>query len=481
MKRCAIYTRVSTSMQAEKDYNSCEAQKDKILFYIKSQEDLELHKEYSDPAFSGSNIERPGLKELLKDVAAKKIQIVLTYKLDRLTRSSKDFYSLIDFFEKHGVAFVSISEHFDTSSASGRLLRNIMLTFGQFEREMTSERTRDKMLARADKGLWNGGYMPFGYKKEGNKLLVDKKKAQIVREIFEKFVLTGSLKQTLDFALKNEVRNSKTGKLFTINGVFHILRNPAYVGRMVWAKKVYQGIHEPIISKELFEHAQSLTKQKKIKRPLHREYILKGLLRCEECGSAMTPSFTNKKIKRYYYYKCISVVKHGCSACPLKAPNAEHLESFLIENLTRLAHDKQYIETLAFKIVHESPHPAGFELLKESSTKLATRVSEVLINFKNSIQTASAVERILIVRKTIQEIKLSKEYLQVTVSLKDTSLEFQEDFSVGGVARVARRAREGAVNPDAPACSTSSLLKNGDPTGIRTPVLTVKGWCPRPG
>src|SRR3989338_3568646 len=144
-KSCAMYTRVSTAMQAEVEYNSCEAQRDKILSYVRSQEDLEVYKEFSDPGFSGSTLERPALKELLNDIAAGKIQAVLTYKIDRLTRSSKDFYGLIEFFEKHSVSFVSVTERFDTSSASGRLLRNIMLTFAQFEREMSSERTRDKL------------------------------------------------------------------------------------------------------------------------------------------------------------------------------------------------------------------------------------------------------------------------------------------------------------------------------------------------
>ena len=139
MKQCAIYTRVSTAIQAEVEYNSCEAQRDKILSYVKSQEDLTIYKEYSDPGFSGSNLERPGLNELLRDIAAGNVQSVLTYKIDRLTRSSKDFYALIEFFEKHSVSYVSVTEHFDTSSPSGRLLRNIMLTFAQFEREMTSE------------------------------------------------------------------------------------------------------------------------------------------------------------------------------------------------------------------------------------------------------------------------------------------------------------------------------------------------------
>ena len=475
MKKCAIYTRVSTSMQAEKEYNSCEAQRDKILSYIKSQEDLEVYKEYSDPAFSGSNLERPSLNELLRDIAAKKVQVVLTYKIDRLTRSSKDFYSLIEFFDKHNVSFVSVSERFDTSSASGRLLRNIMLTFAQFEREMTAERTRDKMLARAEKGLWNGGYMPFGYKKEDGKLLVDRGRSKVVREIFERFVLTGSLKQTLNFAIEEEAKNPKTGKLLTMNGVFHILRNPAYIGQMVWAKKIYQGIHEPIISKEIFEHAQSLTKEKVRKKLLYKEFFVRGLIKCGYCGSTMTPSFSNKKSRRYYYYKCYSVVRNGRTACSIKQVNAEKLENFLIENLSRIAQDRQYVESLAFKIIHESPHPAGFELPRDPSKNLSTRISQVLMDFKNKIEKATQVEKCLIFQRTIQGIKFSKDHLELILFIKDTTDSEVDDFFNGQSGKMAARIRAGAPNPCAPARRPSSILKYGDPNGIRTRVITVKG------
>ena len=186
MKRCAVYTRVSTEAQAEQEYNSCEAQKDRILSYIKSQEDLEIYKEYSDPGFTGANLERPAMNELLNDIAEGKIQAVLTYKIDRLTRSTRDFYSLIEFFEKHGVSYVSVTEHFDTSSPSGRLLRNIMLTFAQFEREMIADRVKNSLYQRAVKGIWNGGARPFGYlRDESKKLIVDKKEAAVVKLIFE--------------------------------------------------------------------------------------------------------------------------------------------------------------------------------------------------------------------------------------------------------------------------------------------------------
>ena len=150
--RCAIYTRVSTTGQADKEYNSCEAQRDRILSYVNSQEGLSIFHEYSDPGYSASTIDRPAFTEMLRDIAQKKIDAVLTYKIDRLTRSSKDFYNLIEYFDKYGVSYISVSEHFDTSSAAGRLLRNIMLTFAQFEREMTSERVKDKCEQRAKKG-----------------------------------------------------------------------------------------------------------------------------------------------------------------------------------------------------------------------------------------------------------------------------------------------------------------------------------------
>jgi len=463
MKKCAIYARVSTSMQAEVEYNSCEAQRDKILSYIKSQEDLELFKEYSDPGFTGSDLERPALTELLQDISEKNVDVVLTYKIDRLTRSSKDFYTLIEFFEKYGVAYISVSERFDTSSASGRLLRNIMLTFAQFEREMTAERTRDKLLQRAEKGMWNGGYCPLGYERENGKLVVNKGMAKIVREVFEIFVISGSLKKATEFVKEKQVKSSITGALITINGVAHILRNPAYIGKMRWAKKIYEGVHEPIISKELFEEAQNQTKEKIIKKRLYKEFLLTGLVKCSVCGSSMTNTYTNKKEKRYYYYKCYKVMREGRKVCSTKEVNAEKLERFLIENLGRIAQDSHYIESLTFKILHNSGGRSGLEPMEVSSKKLATRVSQVLMDFKNKIEKATQVEKCLLFERTISRINFSKESLEVIVSLKDTTspLLNGQNGLMGG--KVAVKKREGAVNPDAPACSTSSILLIGSP------------------
>lgn len=164
-KQCAIYTRVSTDKQAEKDFFSCESQEEKIKSFVKSQNGWQIFKVYSDAGYSGANINSPALKELLEDIRQKKIDIVFAYKIDRLTRSPKDFYQLIEFFEQNNVSFISVTERFDTSTLAGRLLRNIMLTFAQFERELTSERTKDKMLERAKRGLYNGGFAPLWLQK----------------------------------------------------------------------------------------------------------------------------------------------------------------------------------------------------------------------------------------------------------------------------------------------------------------------------
>ncbi|MGQ9472064.1 MAG: recombinase family protein [Candidatus Aminicenantales bacterium] len=194
--KCAIYTRVSTDNQAEKEFNSCEAQAEKIKSFIRSQENLEVYKIYSDFGYSGASLERPALQELFKDITEDKISCILTYKINRLTRSPKDFYNLIEFFYKYGVSFISVIENFDTSSPIGRLLRNIMLTLAQFERELTAERTKDKMQQRREKGLWNGGLVPYGYKNVDKKLEIEEKEAEGVRKIFQIFLETQSLAET---------------------------------------------------------------------------------------------------------------------------------------------------------------------------------------------------------------------------------------------------------------------------------------------
>jgi len=237
-KNCAIYTRVSTDIQAEKEFSSCEAQEQKIRSFIASQNNWQVFKIYNDAGFSGATLQRPKIQELLLDLKKEKIDVVLVYKIDRLTRSPKDFYQLIEFFEQAKIDFISITERFDTSTPAGRLLRNIMLTFSQFERELTSERTRDKMLERAKKGLCNGGFTPYGYSRQNKKLIINTKEAEEIKSIFETYLETGSLAETYKM-LKERGTRSKYGKNFSKTILAYLLRNPVYIGTIVKFIKEY--------------------------------------------------------------------------------------------------------------------------------------------------------------------------------------------------------------------------------------------------
>jgi DNA invertase Pin-like site-specific DNA recombinase len=235
-KNCVIYSRVSTDMQAEKEFSSCEAPEEKIKSFIASQNNWQVFKVYSEPGYSGVNTNRPALPELLQDLKKEKIDIVLVYKIDRLTRSPKDFYQLIEFFEQSKIDFISITERFDTSTAASRLLRNIMLTFAQFERELTSERTKDKMLEKAKKEMWNGGTPPFGYKRENTKLILCPEEAKEIKSIFEKYLETKSLAKVYQFLKENNIKN-RSGKNFSITNIAHILRNLVYAGKIKYSSQ----------------------------------------------------------------------------------------------------------------------------------------------------------------------------------------------------------------------------------------------------
>ncbi len=350
-KNCAIYTRVSTDMQTEKEFSSCEAQEEKIKSFIASQNNWQVFKVYSDAGYSGANINRPALQELFQDLKKEKIDIILSYKIDRLTRSPKDFYQLIEFFEQSKIDFISITERFDTSTPSGRLLRNIILTFAQFERELTSERTRDKLLERAKKGMWNGGRVPFGYIRKNKKLVTNKKEAEIIKSIFETYLETGFIGKVYDFLKEKDIKD-RQGKIFSASFLARILRNITYTGKIKYANKIYQGIHQPIISEEIFNIAQKIHKKRIRKFRVYKNFLFGGLVNCKNCGYKMSPCFTNKwkqrKLKRYYYYRCTCVNKKGWQACSVKNVSANRLEKYILENLERISLDKNYIENFVF-------------------------------------------------------------------------------------------------------------------------------------
>ncbi len=442
-KQCAIYTRVSTDLQAEKEFSSCESQEEKIRSFVKSQNNWQIAKVYTDAGYTGANTNRPALQELLEDIKQNKIDIILAYKIDRLTRSPRDFYQLIELFEQYNVDFISITERFDTSTPAGRLLRNIMLTFAQFERELTSERTKDKLLERARKGFYNGGHAPYGYQRENKRLVINQKEAEIIRLIFETYLETGFIGEAYDFLKEKNIEN-RQGKIFSKEHLALILRNITYTGKIRYAGQIYQGIHQPIISAELFELAQKTHKKRIRKFRVYRNFLFGGLVNCKECGYKMSACFTNKhnegKLKRYYYYRCNSTKKKGWQACSTKQVSAERLENYILENLERISLDKNYVENLVFKLNHNlkglnhslknsgSPVGDGIEpsqvCSKFSKYSVETIVS-ILKSFLSALATKKGIERNLLIRRGVKEIIYSKENIKITLFYSENLKDFQ--------------------------------------------------------
>jgi len=411
---CAIYTRVSTDNQAEVEFNSCQAQEAKIRSFIKSQENMEVFKVYADAGFSGANINRPALNEMLQDIKQGKINLVISYKIDRLTRSPKDFYQLIELFEECGVDFISVTERFDTSTPSGRLLRNIMLTFAQFERELISERTRDKLLERAQKGMWNGGNVPFGYRTEDKKLIVDKGQTNIVCSIYESYIASQPIAK-----ISKDVGLSKSR-------ICTILRNPIYIGKIKYAGKFSQGKHEPIISQNIFDLAQETHKKKVRKLRLYKDYALAGLIKCKDCGSQMTPCHTNKKkqgkMRRYYYYRCTSTFKREWNSCKTKQVSADRLEGYIVQNLERISQDKHYLDSLIFKLNNsKTGDRIGLEPSQgcSESAKITPQIfAQTLQRFVKSLSQKKSIQKNLWAKKFIKNIVYSKQEIALTLYYK---------------------------------------------------------------
>src|SRR5674476_44569 len=261
--RCAIYTRVWTDQGLEQDFNSLDAQYEASQAYIRSQAHAgwtPLRMKYDDGGFSGGNTDRPALQRLLEDVRAGKVDVIVVYKVDRLTRSLADFAKLVELFDKHNVSFVSVTQQFNTTTSMGRLTLNVLLSFAQFEREVTSERIRDKIAASKKKGIWMGGVVPLGYRVEARALHVVEEHAAIIRTLFQKYLALGSvvvLKQQLDAEnIQLPIRINGKGKtsgggMYSRGHLYKMLSNPIYIGRLAHKGQVYDGQHAAIIDREL--------------------------------------------------------------------------------------------------------------------------------------------------------------------------------------------------------------------------------------
>ena len=302
-KRCAIYVRKSTEQGLEQEYNSLDAQRDAATAYIKSQESngWVVAKEYRDGGFSGGNTNRPALQEMLQDIKAGKIDLVVVYKIDRLSRSLTDFAKLHTFFEAHGASFISVTQQLDTSNATGRMMMNILISFAQFEREMIRDRIRDKIRASLKLGLFMGGRVPYGYNLVDHKLIPSKKTAENVRMIFRKFV-GRSKPENIAIYLNKAGIEREPGKKWTATMVKTLLKDPRYIGKCRCAGELYEGKHEAIVEESVFESAQrKLSKRKRAPKDPSAPKRLKGphpLLRVLKFGHGVLSMLDSQEAER---------------------------------------------------------------------------------------------------------------------------------------------------------------------------------------
>ena len=315
--RCAIYTRKSTDEGLEQDFNSLDAQREACAAYILSQkhEGWQLLPEYyDDGGYSGGTMERPGIRQLMADVQAGKVDVIVVYKVDRLTRSLADFAKIVEVLDRAGSSFVSVTQAFNTTTSMGRLTLNVLLSFAQFEREVTGERIRDKIAASKKKGMWMGGPVPLGYVIKDRKLVVDDGEAATVRHIFQRYAAVRSMTVLVDElgdeGIRTKLRTFKDGRHFggvpfTAGPLSHLLNNPVYVGEVRHKGVSHPGQHEPIISRALWDEVQSSLAASRVERRIggkgRAPSLLTGLLRDAE-GRIMSPTYAVKETRRYRYY-----------------------------------------------------------------------------------------------------------------------------------------------------------------------------------
>ncbi len=352
--RCAIYTRKSSEEGLEQSFNSLEAQREACRAFVLSQKHegwAVLANRYDDGGVSGGTMERPGLKQLLNDIRAGKVDTVVVYKVDRLTRSLADFAKIIEIFDSHTVSFVSVTQQFNTTSSMGRLTLNVLLSFAQFEREITGERIRDKIAASKKKGMWMGGLVPLGYDCVDRRLIINPTEADTVRQIFRQYMRLGCVSKVKQFLehnqIRSKIRTSNAGR--TIGGatysrgaLYHLLNNRIYIGETVHRKESYTGQHQPIVSRGLWNKVAARLREN---NQTHRNgkshstpSLLSGKL-FDSSGVRFTPTHSVKNGKRYRYYTSQTIFRNAGTKPAITRFPAQELDKFVSSQIHVLLQD----------------------------------------------------------------------------------------------------------------------------------------------
>ena len=356
--RCAIYTRVSTDHGLDQEFNSLDAQYDAASAYIKSQAHAGwtlIRSRYDDGGYSGGSTDRPDLQRLLDDIRARKIDVIVVYKVDRLTRSLADFAKLVELFDAHGVSFVSVTQQFNTTTSMGRLTLNVLLSFAQFEREVTSERIRDKIAASKRKGLWVGGNLPLGYEMRDGKIAIVDEQAELVRSIFRRYLELGGVNELVrdlkDRNIRTKTQHLSSGKTrggipFGRGALYYLLNNHFYIGEVKYKNEILPGEQPPIMDRALFEAVRHKSLTQWSHRTIVRnksDHLLTGLL-FDDAGHRMIPTHATKAGVRYRYYVSTPVL-HGeaktASAGSVSRVPATDVEDTVLKSLKKHLATKQ--------------------------------------------------------------------------------------------------------------------------------------------
>lgn len=402
-KRCAIYTRKSAEPPIGQEITSLESQRAICSAYIASQQHkgwIELDRCYDDSGRSGSNLNRPALQDLIRDVEDGQVEIVVVYKLDRITRTLLDFVRLIDFFDRHGVVFVAITQNFDTSDSMGRLIRNILLTFAQFEREIASDRMRDKKMVMKQRGLWTGGDAPIGYDLRKGRLVVNRMEEPAVRCIFDTYIETGRAsvvhKRLIENGYRRKTWRSKSGVRrgggpIGLSSLHHILRNPVYIGEVTHRGERFAGIHPPIIERSVWDKAQAVLKEREQFKPRQERHILTGLL-FDAHGRRMHAREIGRSpaVARYYASARTSWAARQ-DIRPIRA-QSDQLERLILEALKQLLSDRPTLRPL---LIESGVAGEALDELTRLGTAAAVRLDRL------GLHQLSSVMKLLISRVEI--------------------------------------------------------------------------------
>jgi site-specific DNA recombinase len=391
--RCAIYTRKSTERGLELEFNSLQAQREACIAYIKSQASegwRALPRHYDDAAYSGGSLDRPALQRLLQDIEDEQIDVVVVYKIDRLTRSLTDFSKLIEQFEARSVSFVAVTQQFNTTTSMGRLTLNVLLSFAQFERELASERVRDKVAASRKKGKWTGGVVPLGYDVKDRKLVINATEAKTVRYIFKRYLELKSFRSLIaDLDSKGIVTKQRTlangttigGARFTYGPLAYLLKNRTYLGETSHGDEWFPGEHHPILEDRLFQSVQDQLAEHSVKRTVRRsdqDALLVGIL-FDDRGNRMSPSFTTKNGVRYRFYVSATLLQGRANeAGSVPRVSAPRIEKVIGDELIKrkiLRSDNISRSALAEVIERVTASKARVEIqLRRTSHRRASRL-----------------------------------------------------------------------------------------------------------